>query len=164
MKSIFFCFHALLFQYFLNDIFEKIDQSKSKLLIMKTILKFSKLLLFTFLIVIFPVVIVPVLSRHKTSTRASISTEASSLHNARCLAKAEARKELADLFNPWFQNLTLKEISERLDRCGVCWGPYRTFRQMLDEDPRCSTENPMFSEIDQPGVGRRRALAMAKDE
>ena len=66
----------------------------------------------------------------------------------------EARKELAGLFSPWFENLTLKEISERLDECGVCWGPYRTFRQMLDEDPRCSTENPMFSSIDQPGVGR----------
>ena len=32
--------------------------------------------------------IVPVLSRHKTSTRANISTDASSLHKARCLAKA----------------------------------------------------------------------------
>jgi len=69
-------------------------------------------------------------------------------------ARFEAREELADLFTPWFQNLALKEISERLDQCGVCWGPYRTFRQMLDEDPRCSTENPMFSKIDQPGVGR----------
>ena len=24
---------------------------------------------------------------------------------------------------------------------------------MLEEDPRCSTQNPMFSKIDQPGVG-----------
>ena len=68
-------------------------------------------------------------------------------------ARFQAREEIADLFIPWFKNLTLKEISEQLDKHGVCWGPYRTFRQMLDEDPRCSTENPMFSKIDQPGVG-----------
>ena len=37
-------------------------------------------------------------------------------------ARFEAREELADLFNPWFKNLTLKEISERLDECGVCSG------------------------------------------
>jgi 2-methylfumaryl-CoA isomerase len=37
---------------------------------------------------------------------------------------------------------------------GVCWGPYQTFRQMLREDPRCSTKNPLFLEIEQPGIGK----------
>ena len=36
----------------------------------------------------------------------------------------------------------------------MCWGPYQTFRQMLREDPRCSTANPVFRELDQPGIGR----------
>ncbi len=68
-------------------------------------------------------------------------------------ARFNAREELANLFAPWFQKLTLNEVSERLNQSGACWGPYRTFRQMLEEDPRCSTQNPMFSKIDQPGVG-----------
>jgi 2-methylfumaryl-CoA isomerase len=25
--------------------------------------------------------------------------------------------------------------------------------QMVEEDPRCSTDNPMFAEIEQPGIG-----------
>ena len=37
---------------------------------------------------------------------------------------------------------------------GVCWGPYRTFLELVDEDPRCSTANPLFTDLDQPGVGR----------
>ena len=31
-----------------------------------------------------------------------------------------------------------------LRREGVCWGPYQTFMELVDHDPRCSTENPMF--------------------
>ena len=68
-------------------------------------------------------------------------------------ARFEARDELAELFAPWFQKFTLNEVSEKLDQNDVCWGAYRTIRQMLDEDPRCSTQNPMFSKIDQSEVG-----------
>jgi 2-methylfumaryl-CoA isomerase len=32
-------------------------------------------------------------------------------------------------------------------------GPYQTFRQMVAEDPRCSTKNPLFSTLEQPGAG-----------
>tara|TARA_B110000438_G_scaffold295715_1_gene339188 strand:+ start:201 stop:1475 length:1275 start_codon:yes stop_codon:yes gene_type:complete len=64
-----------------------------------------------------------------------------------------ARERLGDLFSPWFKRLTFAEVSAQLDKYNVCWGPYRTFRELLDEDPRCSLENPMFSNLDQPGVG-----------
>ena len=37
---------------------------------------------------------------------------------------------------------------------GVLWGPYQDFGQMVAEDPRCSPANPMFLEVEQPGVGR----------
>ena len=36
----------------------------------------------------------------------------------------------------------------------MSWGPYQTFHQLVEEDPRCSTANPMFEEIEYPGVGR----------
>ena len=54
----------------------------------------------------------------------------------------------------WCAERTLAQIEEAFEGTGVCWGPYRTFGQMLDEDPRVSTANPMFSELEQPGIGR----------
>ena len=36
----------------------------------------------------------------------------------------------------------------------MCWGVYRSARQALAEDPNCSTANPLFEEVDQPGIGR----------
>ncbi|MDP6975684.1 MAG: CoA transferase [Acidimicrobiales bacterium] len=65
-----------------------------------------------------------------------------------------ARDRLRQLFTPWFAGRTLDEVAGVLDAEGVCWGPYRTFLEMLEEDPRCSTANPLFAALDQPGVGR----------
>jgi 2-methylfumaryl-CoA isomerase len=36
----------------------------------------------------------------------------------------------------------------------VLWSPYQTVKQLVAEDPRASTTNPMFSEVDHPGLGR----------
>jgi 2-methylfumaryl-CoA isomerase len=55
---------------------------------------------------------------------------------------------------PWFAARTLAEVRAAFDGAGVLWGPYQDFGQMVREDPRCSTANPLFHEIDQPGVGR----------
>lgn len=65
----------------------------------------------------------------------------------------QAREVLGAIIKPWTITRTLAEIGEIFDRHGVCWGPYQTFLQLVDEDPRCSTENPMFDEVDQPGIG-----------
>ena len=35
----------------------------------------------------------------------------------------------------------------------MSWGPYQTFRQLVEEDPRASEANPMFSTLEQPGIG-----------
>ena len=35
----------------------------------------------------------------------------------------------------------------------MLWGPFRTHTQMVEEDPFCSTANPLFQQIDQPGIG-----------
>ena len=35
----------------------------------------------------------------------------------------------------------------------MCWGPYQSFIELVADDPRCSVANPLFSEIDQPGIG-----------
>lgn len=69
-------------------------------------------------------------------------------------ARWEARDTITAVLKPWFAGHTLAEIREALDAAGACWGPYQTFAQAVREDIRLSTENPMFQEIDQPGVGR----------
>ncbi|MDP6707540.1 MAG: CoA transferase [Alphaproteobacteria bacterium] len=64
-----------------------------------------------------------------------------------------ATAELAALISPWCGARMLAEITEAFEGTGVCWGPYRSIAQMLAEDPRCSAENPMFEQVDQPGIG-----------
>jgi 2-methylfumaryl-CoA isomerase len=65
----------------------------------------------------------------------------------------EARDLIAALLRPWFAARDLSEIREHFAGTGVSWGPYQTFRQLVTEDPRCSTANPLFERVDQPGIG-----------
>lgn len=64
-----------------------------------------------------------------------------------------ARDLIAALLRPWFASRNLSEIRETFSRTNVSWGPYQTFRQLVTEDPRCSRANPMFAEVEHPGVG-----------
>lgn len=66
----------------------------------------------------------------------------------------EARDLIAGLLSPWFALRELSEVRAEFAGTGVSWGPYQTFRQLITEDPRCSTANPIFAEIDRPGIGR----------
>jgi 2-methylfumaryl-CoA isomerase len=66
----------------------------------------------------------------------------------------EHRAVIASVMEPWFRAQTVDQIRTAFDARSVCWGPYQTFRQLVDEDPRCSVENPMFQMVDQPGIGR----------
>jgi 2-methylfumaryl-CoA isomerase len=68
-------------------------------------------------------------------------------------ARFRCRESIAALLAPWIAARTLAEVREAFDARGVCWGPYQTFRQLVEEDPRCSTANPMFAEVEQPGIG-----------
>jgi 2-methylfumaryl-CoA isomerase len=65
----------------------------------------------------------------------------------------KARDAISAVLQPWFAERTLDEVAQAFDGTGVCWGPYQTFIQMVENDPRCSTANPMFAEIEQPGIG-----------
>ena len=70
----------------------------------------------------------------------------------------KARDALAALIAQWITPRSLDEMAERFDKLGVCWGPYQTFRQLVEDDWRCSpASNSMFADIDQPGIGTVRA-------
>jgi 2-methylfumaryl-CoA isomerase len=64
-----------------------------------------------------------------------------------------ARDLIAALLRPWFAARDLAEIRRIFAGTSVSWGPYQTFHQLIEEDPRCSTANPMFAVVDQPGIG-----------
>jgi 2-methylfumaryl-CoA isomerase len=64
-----------------------------------------------------------------------------------------AREVLGAVLKPWTVRRTLDEIREIFDAHDVCWGPYQTFMQLVEQDPRCSEENPLFDEVEQPGIG-----------
>jgi 2-methylfumaryl-CoA isomerase len=65
----------------------------------------------------------------------------------------EGRDLIAALLRPWFASRELAEIRAAFAGTGVSWGPYQTFSQLVTEDPRVSTENPMFEPVEHPGVG-----------
>jgi len=64
-----------------------------------------------------------------------------------------AREELARLVACWVGARTFAEVQKALDLHGVCWGKYQSVSELVACDPACSFANPMFSEIEQPGVG-----------
>ena len=66
----------------------------------------------------------------------------------------DARDAIASFMAPFIETHNLDEIASIFDAKGVCWGPYQTFVQLVNEDRRASAENPMFDHIDQPGVGQ----------
>jgi len=74
-----------------------------------------------------------------------------------------ARDGLVALFEPWFAQRTLAEVREVFDAHRVTWGPYRTVTQALSQDPDLTTAHPMFSLIDQPGIGSYLAPASPLD-
>jgi 2-methylfumaryl-CoA isomerase len=67
-----------------------------------------------------------------------------------------ARDALAALVAPFISARTLAQVAEIFDHHGVCWGAYQTFTQLLEEDWRCSPANPVFHDVDQPGLGKLR--------
>lgn len=63
-----------------------------------------------------------------------------------------AREAIAAVFEPWFSSRTLAQVAPSLDGHGVCWSRYREVTEVVaalaGEDA-----NPMFSQVQQPGVG-----------
>jgi len=64
-----------------------------------------------------------------------------------------AREGIAALLEPWFAARTLAEVKAVFETHRVTWGPYRSVRQAMAEDPDFSTANPMFQKVEQPGIG-----------
>ena len=65
----------------------------------------------------------------------------------------KARERLRELFAPWFAEKYYADVKQVLDDAGVCWGIYQSIEEMVSNDWDCSETNPLFSRIEQPGIG-----------
>ena len=63
-----------------------------------------------------------------------------------------ARAELCAVIEPWVAGQTAEEVGAKLKKEGARWAPYRTFRE-LAADKDTVLDNPMFTILDQPGIG-----------
>lgn len=65
----------------------------------------------------------------------------------------KAREEITALLAPWFRARKVEDFAKPFDYHGVTWSVFRTFKQAVQEDPDFSTQHPMFSRAEQPGIG-----------
>ncbi len=64
-----------------------------------------------------------------------------------------ARRELGEAIGAWIGERAFAEVAERFERAGACWAPYQSLSELVNSDPACSLENPLFTRVDQPRVG-----------
>lgn len=69
-------------------------------------------------------------------------------------ARWTARARITEILAPWFAARSVDEFARDFDAAGVTWSVFRSFAEALAQDPDLSTENPLFAEIDQAGIGR----------
>ncbi|MEL7100230.1 MAG: CoA transferase [Pseudomonadota bacterium] len=63
------------------------------------------------------------------------------------------RHAITDILAPWFAARAVADFAEDFNAAGLTWSEFRTTRQALREDPDLSTDNPMFADLPQPGLG-----------
>jgi 2-methylfumaryl-CoA isomerase len=63
------------------------------------------------------------------------------------------RQEICDMLQAWIAVRNLTSVAATFDAHKVMWGPYQTFKELVAEDRRASTANPLFAAVDQPDLG-----------
>lgn len=64
-----------------------------------------------------------------------------------------ARHEISAVLRPWFAARRVADFAEAFTAKGLTWSVFRSFAGAVREDPDLSPDNPMFSLLDQPGIG-----------
>jgi 2-methylfumaryl-CoA isomerase len=65
-----------------------------------------------------------------------------------------AKEAIAEIVGGWIAARPFTAVQQAFDAHAVCWERYQPIDRLVREDPACSTANPLFSEVEQPGVGR----------
>ena len=64
-----------------------------------------------------------------------------------------ARDEITAMLAPWFAARRVADFAQDLDAAGCSWSDFKSFAEAVRLDPDLSPDNPMFSLIEQPGIG-----------
>jgi 2-methylfumaryl-CoA isomerase len=62
----------------------------------------------------------------------------------------KAREAIAQAVQAWVGARTFAQVTQVFEQFGVCWGRYQSIEQMIEHTV---PGNPMFSTVQQPGVG-----------
>ena len=77
----------------------------------------------------------------------------SKLDFAREAERYEGREAIAAIIERWCGERTLADVQKAFDANRVCWGPYRTTRDLVRHDARVDLGNPVWERIETAGVG-----------
>jgi 2-methylfumaryl-CoA isomerase len=66
------------------------------------------------------------------------------------------RQSICEVLQGWIESRDLVDVRAAFEKHGVLWGPYQTLKQLVAGDPGASTANPLFAEVEHPGLGRYR--------
>src|SRR5207245_1885668 len=62
-------------------------------------------------------------------------------------------QDICELIQAWVSVRTLASVAAAFDAHRVLWGPYQTFKELVEHDPRASLKNPLFAAVDHPELG-----------
>lgn len=63
------------------------------------------------------------------------------------------RKFIAAQLEAWIAQRDIAGVRRLFEAHGVLWGPYQTVKQLVQEDPRATSDNPMLADVEHPGLG-----------
>ena len=58
------------------------------------------------------------------------------------------------MLEPWFAKRRLSDFAAEFDTAGLTWSVFRSLKDALEHDKDLTTDNPMFTMMDQQGLGR----------
>jgi 2-methylfumaryl-CoA isomerase len=64
------------------------------------------------------------------------------------------RDALTEVLKPWFAQRAIAEIGTLFDDNSLTWSVFRDFETALAHDPDLSIDNPIFADIETPGLGK----------
>ncbi len=65
-----------------------------------------------------------------------------------------AREEICQVISRWTEATSFNALKTALNDNRCCWGLYQTVRELVEDDIDVSEDNPIFSMVDQPDIGR----------
>jgi 2-methylfumaryl-CoA isomerase len=69
-------------------------------------------------------------------------------------ARFRHRAAITAILAPFFAARQVADFAPAFDAAGLTWSEFRSFARAVREDPDLSPANPIFAEIEQPGLGR----------